>query len=103
MVGCAAYNCFNNSRNKTKNQDHLPKKKETFHKFPKNATLQKIWIQNMRLASFVLQPYSRHCQEHFTEESYQRGPNFFEVFRLRELEITFGRLFLTEGHQDKGK
>ncbi|MCP4482186.1 MAG: THAP domain-containing protein [bacterium] len=50
-MGCAAYNCFNNLSNKTKNQDNLLKKKVTFHKFSKNAALQKIWIQNMRLAN----------------------------------------------------
>ncbi len=45
----------------------------------------------MRLASFVLQPYSRLCQEHFTEESYQRGPKC-----LKSLGLENERLLLKD-------
>ena len=82
MVGYAAYNCFNNSSNKTKNQEDLPKKESDLSQVLKECSPPKNMDTEHEASKFVLQPYSRLCQDHFTEESYQRGPKFLKSLGL---------------------
>ena len=92
MVGCAAYNCFNNSSNKSKNQETQSKKKIAFHKFPKEESIRKKWIDNLRLENFVSTPHSRLSQERFSSHCYQRSPEL-----LKSLGLENERLILKEG------
>ena len=82
MVGCAAYNCFNNSSHKSKRDEHEEKKKVAFHKFPDDQKLKKKWIENMRLENFLVKPHTRLCSEHFLPEDYEQTPLLMGSFGL---------------------
>ena len=87
MVGCAAYNCFNNSSHKSKRNEYEEKKKVAFHKFPEDQILRKKWIGNMRLENFVLKPHTRLCSEHFLPEDYEQVPHLLESFGLGKARL----------------
>ncbi|XP_035226099.1 uncharacterized protein LOC118198515 isoform X2 [Stegodyphus dumicola] len=44
----------------------------TFHSFPKNKTLRKIWEAKIRRANFTSTAYSKLCSYHFTSDSFDR-------------------------------
>ena len=92
MVGCAAFNCFNNSSNKTNEDQDKGKKKATFHKFPKDPGLCKKWVENLRLENFLLNENKRICNEHFLPECYKRNPEL-----MKSLGIKDDRMILKEG------
>ena len=80
-MGCAAYNCFNNLNNKQKSRQFTEKESD-FSQVLKECSPPKNMDTEHEASKFVLQPYSRLCQDHFTEEIYQRGPKCFKSLGL---------------------
>ena len=66
MVFCAALNCLNNSKSKSKS------KVSTF-KFPSNSKLRKQWLLKMKRKEFKPDKNSRICVVHFTEDCFREN------------------------------
>ncbi|XP_072550382.1 uncharacterized protein [Salminus brasiliensis] len=58
---CCAYNCKNNTKDKSL----------AFHSFPlKNPQLLKKWLRNMRWKDWTPEPHSKICSSHFERKCY---------------------------------
>uniref|UniRef100_A0A4W4GZP0 THAP domain-containing protein 1 n=1 Tax=Electrophorus electricus TaxID=8005 RepID=A0A4W4GZP0_ELEEL len=58
---CCAYNCKNNTKDKSL----------AFHSFPRKDTeLRKKWLKNMRWKNWTPAPHSRICSSHFEKKCY---------------------------------
>ncbi|XP_017330915.1 THAP domain-containing protein 6 [Ictalurus punctatus] len=74
-VQCAAYGC------KNRRNANLRKQGVTFHRFPTDAKLRKIWETALRKEGFSATPHSVLCSQHFTEDAIDRTG---QIVRLRE-------------------
>ncbi|GAA6106970.1 THAP domain-containing protein 6 isoform X1, partial [Tachysurus ichikawai] len=72
---CAAYKCSTERNLKTKQQGI------TFHRFPSDAKLRKIWETALRKEGFSATPHTVLCSQHFTEDAIDRTG---QIVRLRE-------------------
>ena len=82
MVHCNEYNCLEDSRKQSgKLQASAftkPEKRTTFFTFPKDPTLRRIWVRNMRLENFVVKDHSRLCEKHFEEDQFEVSRSVIE-------------------------
>ena len=65
MVYCAAFGC---------NEGSAKRGNTSFFSFPKDATLRKRWVANMKRDFFTPAKHSRLCSLHFERSCFDRDP-----------------------------
>lgn len=72
MVICAVIGCNNNNNRKRKNNIYLNETTITFHTFPKDNDVRKIWMNKCRRKDEFNSNTARICSVHFRPDHYER-------------------------------
>ncbi len=79
MVYCAAFGC---------NEGSAKGGNTSFFSFPKDATLRKRWVANMKRDFFTPAKHSRLCSLHFERSCFDRDPVFMASMGYKGARIS---------------
>ena len=79
MVYCAAFGC---------NEGSAKGGNTSFFSFPKDATLRKRWVANMKRDCFMPAKHSRLCSLHFERSCFDRDPVFMASMGYKGARIS---------------
>ena len=76
MVYCSAVGCQNNSSRKSE--------EISFYRLPRDVSLKKVWINNLKRANLPKEETVRVCHTHFEENCFERDMKVFFFSLLKK-------------------
>ncbi|KAL4711075.1 hypothetical protein ACJJTC_009446 [Scirpophaga incertulas] len=91
MVKCSAYRCASATYNRTPGL--------TFHRFPKDECIRKVWLDNMKRQDWQPNTHSVLCSKHFEDHLFDAGSSRIRL-RSRVIPTLFDELPLTTDNKE---